>query len=113
MRAIQIEAFGNPTEVVKAVDLPDVGAPGAGEVVIAVEASPINPYDLVMIAGRYGYRPRLPAIVGTEGAGRVVAVGAGVNHLKEGDRTLVPFLHPAWAEAHQDRRRLVAAIAAG
>ena len=34
MRAIQIEAFGNPTEVVKAVDLPDVGAPGAGEVVI-------------------------------------------------------------------------------
>jgi NADPH:quinone reductase-like Zn-dependent oxidoreductase len=98
MKAIQIEAFGNPTEVVKAVDLPDVGAPGAGEVVIAVEASPINPYDLVMIAGRYGYRPRLPAIVGTEGAGRVVAVGAGVNHLKEGDRTLVPFLHPAWAE---------------
>ena len=52
-----------------------------------------------MIAGRYGYRPRLPAIVGTEGAGRVVAVGAGVNHLKEGDRTLVPFLHPAWPDA--------------
>ncbi len=28
----------------------------------------------------------------------MVAVGAGVKHLKEGDRTLVPFLHPAWAE---------------
>jgi NADPH:quinone reductase-like Zn-dependent oxidoreductase len=40
----------------------------------------------------------LPAIVGTEGVGRVVAVGAGVKHLKEGDRTLVPFLHPTWAE---------------
>ncbi len=51
-----------------------------------------------MIAGGYGYRPRLPAIMGTEGVGRVVAVGAGVKHLKEGDRTLVPFLHPAWAE---------------
>ena len=98
MKAIQIEAFGNPAEVVKAVDIPDVGAPAAGEVVIALEASPINQYDLLMIADGYGYRPRLPAIMGTEGVGRVVAVGAGVNHLKKGDRTLVPFLHPTWAE---------------
>jgi NADPH:quinone reductase-like Zn-dependent oxidoreductase len=98
MKAIQIEAYGNPAEVVKVVDLPDVGAPVAGEVVIEVEASPINQYDLLLIAGGYGYRPRLPAIMGTEGVGRVVAVGAGVKHLKEGDRTLVPFLHPTWAE---------------
>ena len=98
MKAIQIEAFGNPVEVAKAVDIPDVGAPAAGEVVIEVEASPINQYDLLMIAGGYGYRPRLPAIMGTEGVGRVIAVGADVTHLKEGDRTLVPFLHPAWAE---------------
>jgi NADPH:quinone reductase-like Zn-dependent oxidoreductase len=98
MKAIQIETFGNPAEVAKAVDVPEVGAPAPGEVVIAVEASPINQYDLLMIAGGYGYRPRLPAIMGTEGAGRVVAVGAGVKHLKEGDQTLVPFLHPTWAE---------------
>lgn len=84
--------------MLKAVDIPDVGAPAAGEVVIALEASPINQYDLLMIACGYGYRPRLPAIMGTEGVGRVVAVGAGVKHLKEGDRALVPFLHPAWAE---------------
>jgi len=98
MRAIQIEAYGNPAEVAKLVDVPDVGTPAAGEVVIEVEASPINQYDLLLIAGGYGYRPRLPAIMGTEGVGRAVAVGAGVQHLKEGDRTLVPFLHPAWAE---------------
>ena len=98
MKAIQIETFGNPVEVVKAVDLPDVGAPAAGDVVIALEASPINQYDLLMIAGGYGYRPPLPAVMGTEGVGRVVAVGSGVKHLKEGDRTLVPFLQPAWAE---------------
>ena len=65
MKAIQMEAFGNPAEVVKAVDIPDVGAPAAAEVVIAVEASPINQYDLLMIAGGYGYRPRLPAITGS------------------------------------------------
>jgi NADPH:quinone reductase-like Zn-dependent oxidoreductase len=98
MKAIQIEAFGNPAEVVKVVDVPDVGKPAAGEVVIALEASPINPSDLFMITGGYGYRPRLPAIIGTEGVGRVVAVGAGVRHLREGDRTLVPFPGPAWAE---------------
>jgi hypothetical protein len=65
MKAIQTEAFGNPAEVVKAVDIPDVGAPAAAEVVIAVEASPINQYDLLMIASGYGYRPRLPAITGS------------------------------------------------
>ena len=47
MKAIQIEAFGNPAEVLTAVDIPDVGAPAAGEVVIALEALPINQYDLL------------------------------------------------------------------
>src|SRR5258706_479492 len=98
MQAIQIEAFGNPAEVLKVVDIPDVGAPGEGEVVIALEASPINMSDLLMISGRYGYRPKLPSVMGTEGVGRVVAVGSGVKHLKQGDRTLVPYPAPAWAE---------------
>ncbi len=98
MQAIQIEAFGNPAEVMKVVDIPDVGAPGEGDVVIALEASPINMSDLLMISGRYGYRPKLPSVMGTEGVGRVIAVGSGVKHLKHGDRTLVPFPAPAWAE---------------
>src|SRR6266436_9787420 len=98
MQAIQIDAFGNPAEVMKVVDIPDVGAPGAGEVVIALEASPINMSDLLMISGRYGYRPKLPSVMGTEGVGRVIAVGSGVRHLKQGDRTLVPYPAPAWAE---------------
>src|SRR5882757_10079311 len=98
MQAIQIEAFGNPAEVMKLVEIPDVGAPAEGEVVIALEASPINMSDLLMISGRYGYRPKLPSVVGSEGVGRVIAVGAGVKHLKQGDRTLVPYPTPAWAE---------------
>src|SRR5256885_4992045 len=98
MQAIQIEAFGNPAEVMKVVDIPDVGAPGEGEVVIALEASPINMSDLLMISGRYGYRPKLPSVMGTEGVGRVIAVGSSVRHLKQGDRTLVPYPAPAWAE---------------
>ena len=98
MQAIQIEAFGNPADVLKLVELPDVGAPAEGEVVIALEASPINMSDLLMISGRYGYRPPLPSVMGTEGVGRIVATGRAVNHLKPGDRTLVPYPAPAWAE---------------
>src|SRR5258708_25045459 len=98
MQAIQIERFGNPAEVLKVVDIPDVGAPAEGEVVIALEASPINMSDLLMISGRYGYRPKLPSVMGTEGVGRVIAVGGGVKHLKQGDRTLGPYPAPAWAE---------------
>jgi trans-2-enoyl-CoA reductase len=98
MKALQLQAFGNPADVVKLVDLPDVGAPGPDEVVIAPEASPINNTDFLIIAGRYGYLPPLPAILGVEGVGRVTAVGRNVRHLREGDRTLIPLMHPAWVE---------------
>ena len=58
MKAIRIEEYGNPADVLKVVDLSDVGAPPAGKFLIEVEASPINPYDLLLIAGSYGYRRR-------------------------------------------------------
>jgi mitochondrial enoyl-[acyl-carrier protein] reductase / trans-2-enoyl-CoA reductase len=98
MKAVQLQAFGNPADVVKLVDLPDVGAPGPDEVVIATEASPVNHTDFLIIAGRYGYLPPLPGILGVEGVGRVAAVGRNVRHLREGDRTLIPLMHPAWVE---------------
>jgi NADPH:quinone reductase-like Zn-dependent oxidoreductase len=113
MKAIQIEAFGNPAEVMKLVEVPDVGAPAEGEVVIALEASPINMSDLLMISGRYGYRPKLPAIVGTEGVGRVVAVGSGVKHLKAGDRTVIPYPSAAWAERIKADGRPLRPLGAG
>ncbi len=98
MKVLQIDAFGKPAEAVKLVEVPDVGPPAADEVVIALEASPINPSDLLLISGRYGHKPQLPSIVGAEGVGRVVAVGSNVKYLKEGDRTLIPYPHPTWAE---------------
>jgi mitochondrial enoyl-[acyl-carrier protein] reductase / trans-2-enoyl-CoA reductase len=98
MRAVQLQAFGDPADVVKLMNVPDVGAPGPDEVVIATEASPINGTDHLIIAGRYGYLPPLPSILGVEGVGRVAAVGRNVKHLKEGDRAMIPVMHPAWAE---------------
>jgi len=47
MQAIQLEAFGHPAEILTAVAIPDVGAPAAGAVVIALEALPTNQYNLL------------------------------------------------------------------
>ena len=98
MKAVQVVAFGKPVEAVKLNDVPDVGAPGPNEVVVAVEAAPVNATDLMIAAGRYGFLPPLPATLGIEGVGRVVAAGANVKTLKEGDRTLIPLMVPTWTE---------------
>lgn len=98
MQALQIARFGNPSEVVQLVDLPDPKAPSAGEVLIAVEYAPINVSALLLISGQYGVRPPLPTGVGNEGVGRILSVGAAVDHLKVGDRVLIPDPHPTWRE---------------
>lgn len=103
MHSVQINAYGKPWDVVEAVNLPDPGAPGAGEIVVDLEFSPINPSDLVLIRGLYGIKPALPAPVGSEGVARVVKVGAGVSGLKEGDRVLYPRGAPTWTARSKQR----------
>lgn len=98
MRSIQLIGYGNPADVVKLVDAADVGTPDPGEVVIDIEAASVEPSDLYIIAGGYGRLPPLPHVLGIQGVGRVLAVGPGVRHLKEGDRTLVPPFTPSWVE---------------
>ena len=91
MKGIQFKAFGDPVDVAECVELPDPPAPGPGEVLLSVDASPINPSDLLTLRGEYGRLPQLPATPGNEGAGRVLAVGPGVTHLSVGNRVLLPL----------------------
>jgi NADPH:quinone reductase-like Zn-dependent oxidoreductase len=98
VKGIQLTGYGNPAEVVKLVDAPEVGAPGPNEVVIDIEAAPIEPSDLYMVAGVYGVLPPLPHFLGIQGVGRVSAVGRNVKYLKEGDRTITPLFAPSWVE---------------
>src|SRR5207247_1561074 len=105
MRAVQIRTFGEPGIVLELADLPEPPAPAAGEVLIGVEHAPINMNDLHLIQGVYPVRPSLPSVVGNEGVGRVLAIGRGVDHLKVGDRVLVPLYSFSW------RERLVAPAA--
>ena len=88
MKQVQFSAFGTPHEVAGCVDVPDVGAPGAEEVVIEIEAFPINPADLLTMTGDYAVRPQLPATLGAECVGRIAAVGSNVRHLVVGDRVI-------------------------
>ena len=97
MKAVQFKHHGNPPDVVEIVDL-ETGAPAEDEAVIAVEATPVNPADLLRISGGYGGPTPLPAVPGAEGVGRVVEVGSGVANVGAGQRVLLPLGRGAWRQ---------------
>ena len=97
MKAVRIERLGVPEEVCTCADIDDVGDPGDDEVVIEIEAAPINPADLLMIRGKYPGLDDFPAGGGIEGAGRVVAAGKRVAHVALGDR-VINFGRANWAQ---------------
>jgi NADPH2:quinone reductase len=59
--------------------------PGAGEVRIAIRAASLNFPDILIVQGKYQFKPPLPFVPGSEYAGVIDAVGGGVTHLKPGD----------------------------
>jgi NADPH:quinone reductase-like Zn-dependent oxidoreductase len=99
MRTLQLKAFGKPTMAPELIES-DPPEPASGQVLVALEAAPINPSDLLLIRGRYGHPPALPAALGTEGVGRIRAVGPGVDSDRIGERVLiVPTLqHGTWQD---------------
>lgn len=96
-----------PQDVIQAVPF-ELPALGAGQVLVAVLAAPINPSDVLMLTGGYGILPPLPAVGGSEGVGRVVAVGDGVGHLQPGQTVLLPTGAGTWtSHLVADAKRLV------
>jgi len=59
--------------------------PKAGEVRVAIRAASLNFPDLLIVQNKYQMKPPLPFVPGSEYAGTVDALGAGVTHLKIGD----------------------------
>jgi NADPH2:quinone reductase len=80
--AVQIRQHGGPEEL-QIVDV-SVGDPGPGEIRIRHHAIGLNFIDVYHRTGLYPLP--MPATIGMEAAGVVEAVGAGVTHLKAGDR---------------------------
>jgi NADPH:quinone reductase-like Zn-dependent oxidoreductase len=98
MRAVQLTAFGKPVDGLECVDIPEPDTPGPNQVLIGIEYSPINPNDLMVAQGIYAFRPPLPAVIGNEGVGRVLAIGPGVESVRLGDRVLAPLSSFTWKE---------------
>src|SRR5262250_3785185 len=88
MRAIVCEELGGPERLV----LREVPSPkaGPGQVKVALRARGVSFVDVLMIAGQYQVKRALPFIPGSEAAGVVLEVGAGVEGVKPGDRVLAP-----------------------
>ena len=87
MKAVVCEAFGG-SDVLALREVPDPPPPGPGELQVRIEARGVQYVDVLMLAGKYQFRPEPPFIPGSEGAGEVVAVGPGVTGFKPGDRVM-------------------------
>lgn len=98
MKAIQLKAYGRPTENIGVVEINDISTINNDEVVIEVLYSPVNPSDLLLMQGTYPRHPQLPAVIGGEGVGRVVSIGSSVSTVKPGDIVTIPFGTFVWSE---------------
>ena len=97
MRVIQITEFGRPENVLHVIDVPAPPSPGPFEVKVAVEFSPLNKHDLLLVSGAL-LRPPLPLVPGNEGVARIIEVGKGVDTVAVGDLVVLPLFAGAWRE---------------
>ena len=91
MHAAVVTAFGKPLEF-RELAIP---TPGPGEILVKTEACGVCHTDLHAANGDWPVKPTPPFTPGHEGIGLVVALGAGVTAVKEGDRVGVPWLYSA------------------
>jgi len=94
--AVMLTKKGGP-EVLEVVDLP-VEAPGPGQLRVRVRAAGVGSTDLIMMAGRYLYAPKIPFVPGYEVAGVVDAIGAGVTGFQVGERVAALTVYGGFAE---------------
>jgi NADPH:quinone reductase-like Zn-dependent oxidoreductase len=85
MKAVRIHGYGGP-EVLAYEDAPRP-APGAGEVLIRVHATSVNPFDCALRAGYLAgyFQPTLPLVLGTDASGTIEEMGPGTDSFKRGE----------------------------
>ena len=98
MKAIHLTAYRNPAQNLKMVEVSEPNAPSAGEALVRMEYAPIAYSDLLLANGVYLLKPKLPSVIGGEGAGIVEAIGSGVTSVKVSDRVTIPFGTFTWSE---------------
>ena len=96
MKAVLCKELGDPGNLI----IDDVPEPELGhtDVRIRVHACGVNFFEILMIQGLYQRKPDLPFVPGTEVAGEVVEVGAGVHAIRPGDRVMAVTNDGGYAE---------------
>src|SRR4029077_5376225 len=99
MRQLKLIAHGEPSD---AIELNTVSEPALGpeEVLISMEAAPLNPSDFLFVRGTSGARPTFPPSVGAEGVGRVAKIGPKVDAALRDKRVLIipTYEQGTWAD---------------
>src|SRR3981081_4335265 len=99
MLQLQLIAHGEPSEV---IELNPVSEPALGQedVLISMEAAPLDPSDFLFVRGMYGIEPAFPSPVGAEGVGRVTRTGSKVDSALQGRRVLIlpTYEQGTWAD---------------
>jgi NADPH:quinone reductase-like Zn-dependent oxidoreductase len=99
MRQLQLVAHGEPSDVIQ---LNTFSEPAIGEedLLVSMEAAPLNPSDFLFVRGIYGVRPAFPSSVGAEGVGRVAKIGSKVDVALQGKRVLIipTYEQGTWAD---------------
>jgi len=105
VKAVLCKAYGPPESlVVEDIASPE---PGPDDVVITVKAASVNFPDVLIIQNKYQVKPPLPFSPGSEVAGVVKSVGAGVTHVGIGDPVLAIIGYGAFAEEVKTEGRRV------
>jgi NADPH2:quinone reductase len=112
MRAMVCERFGGP-EALALRSVPDPSPPGPGEIQIRIGARGVQYVDVLMLAGKYQFRPEPPFIPGGEAAGHVVAVGPDVSGFDVGDAVMSRHTLGACAELGNAKATLCDKVPAG
>ncbi|MFG2254979.1 NAD(P)-dependent alcohol dehydrogenase [Streptomyces mirabilis] len=104
MKAAQITSYGDAVDVLRINDV-DRPAPGAGEVLVRVEASSVNGHDVIVRSGEMKIVSgrRFPLGTGLDFAGVVTGSGTGVEGLRVGDRV--------WGTVHPRQRHTIGGAA--
>lgn len=97
MRAVVLESLAPDLAGVRLDEVP-IPAPAAGEVLVRVRAASVGFPDLLMTHGGYQFKPELPFVLGSEACGEIVALGAGVLHLRIGAAVVAARAGGALAE---------------
>ncbi|WP_330183987.1 NAD(P)H-quinone oxidoreductase [Nocardia sp. NBC_01503] len=97
MYAVTLDGFGEP-EVMKWAQVPDLPAPGPGEVVIEVAAAGVNRADLLQRQGFYPPPPGASETLGLECSGVIAAIGPGVRDWHIGDKVCALLSGGGYAE---------------